>query len=76
MKRASAFMVALALLATPAFAQRAAPTPEELKKRYEAKLGEAFLKANAWHTDFDAAKDEAFDKDKLLFVYFSRSYSP
>ena len=76
MKRASAFMVALTLLATPAFAQRAVPMTEELKKLHEAKLGEAFLKANAWHTDFDAAKDEAFEKEKLVFVYFSRSYSP
>jgi len=76
MKRASAFVVALTLLAAPALAQRAGPTPEELRQSHKAKLGQAFLKANAWHTDFDVAKDEAFEKDKLVFVYFSRSYSP
>ena len=76
MKRASAFVVALMLLATGAFGQRAPVTQEELKKRYQAKLGEAWIKANPWHTDYQAAKDEAFEKDKLLFVYFSRSYSP
>ena len=71
MRRASAFSMALALLALPAFGQT-----EELQKKYEAKLAEPWLKAAAWRTDFDAAKDEAFEKDKLLFVYFSRSYSP
>jgi len=72
MKRASAFAVALALLALPAFGQDV----EELKKRRDAKLGQAWLEANAWHTDFDDAKDEAFDEDKLLLAYFTRSYSP
>ena len=47
-----------------------------MKQSHKAKLGQAFLKANAWLTDFDVAKDEAFEKDKLVFVYFSRSYSP
>ncbi len=71
MRRASAFALAIALLALPAFGQ-----VDEMKKLHQAKLGEAWIKANAWHTDFDAAKDEAFENDKLVFVYFTRSYSP
>jgi len=72
MIRTSAFAVALALLATSAYAQDV----EELKKRRDAKLAEAWLKSAPWITDFDKAKDEAFDQEKLIFAYFTRSYSP
>jgi hypothetical protein len=74
-KRATVFAFALALLAIPAFAQKA-PSLEELTKRRDAKLKEAFLSANPWMTDYDAVQEKAFDEDRLIFAYFTRSYSP
>lgn len=73
--RSTVFAFALALLAASAFAQQP-PTVEELKNRRDAKLKSAFLKAAPWTTDYDAAQEKAFDEDKLIFAYFTRSYSP
>ena len=56
--------------------QRKAPSQEELKAKFEAKLGEAWLKNAAWTLDFDLARQEAQDKKKLIFAYFTRSYAP
>ena len=74
-KRATLFAFALALLALPSFSQQDVSV-EELKKRRDAKMKEAFLKAAPWTTDYDAALEKAFDEDKLIFAYFTRSFAP
>ncbi len=65
----------LAALATPTLAQ-VAKSPEELKKLHEAKLAEPFVQKAPWVTDYDKARDTAKAGNKLIFAYFTRSYSP
>ncbi len=62
-------------LATPAFAQdddRAA----KMQANFDAKMAKPFLKNATWETDFDKATKSAADEGKLIFAYFTRSYSP
>ncbi|MHC5210430.1 MAG: hypothetical protein ACYTG2_06925 [Planctomycetota bacterium] len=55
----------------------ATPRPlDDLQTKYEAKLQLEFVEYGGWVTDFDAAKARAKQEDKVLFVYFSRSYAP
>ena len=49
---------------------------EELKKLYDHKVNEAWYTDGGWIADFAAAKARAKKEDKLLFTYFTRSYSP
>jgi hypothetical protein len=68
------------VLGPAALAQSLPATPktkgsDDLAKKLEEKLASPFLKKAAWNTDFDAAKAEAKKSNKLLFVYFSRSYA-
>ncbi len=66
---------ALALLvALSSVAQ--AKTQEELKQSLEKKLAKPFLKNAAWVQDYDEAKKQAKAQNKLIFAYFTRSYSP
>ncbi len=65
-------LVAALAGAAPASAQDTAA----LKEKYEKKLQLPFLEHGGWLTDFDAAKEKAKAEGKLIFVYFSRSYSP
>jgi hypothetical protein len=67
----------------PVRASKVAPAPaapqganqEELLKRRTAKLGKPVFRSAAWFTDFAAAKKQAKDEDKLLLVYFTRSFA-
>ena len=52
------------------------PDQAELKAKYEAKLTAEYLEFGGWLTDYDAARAKAKAEGKLLFTYFSRSYSP
>ncbi len=59
-------------LAAPAAAQ----DQEGLQAKYEAKLAKEFISHGGWITDYDLARETAKEQGKLLFVYFTRSYSP
>ncbi len=65
----SRMAVALLVLATTAKAQ-------SLEERLEKKMAKPFIKNAAWVTDHDAARKLAGEQGKLLFAYFTRSYSP
>lgn len=54
----------------------AGPSQDELKKKYEDKLSLEFIDYGGWITDYDEARAKAKGEGKVLFVYFSRSYSP
>jgi hypothetical protein len=65
------------LLAAPeATAQRQPPSQDELVARKEAKLKEEWVKNAAWTFDYDEARARAKKEGKLIFAYFTRSYSP
>ena len=49
---------------------------EDLKRSYEHKLSLEFIEYGRWITDYDEARAQAREEDKVLFVYFSRSYAP
>jgi hypothetical protein len=61
-------------LASAAFA--AQDSQEALARKRDQKLQAAFLKKAAWTTDYDKAREEARKSGKLIFAYFTRSYSP
>ena len=71
-------MTAIAVLTglcTALPAQNQPPSQEQLVKLRSEKLAkEVFTKAN-WITDYDKARAEAKKSGKLLFTYFTRSYS-
>ncbi len=48
----------------------------EFKASYEKKLSKDFVAFGGWLTDYDEARARAKREGKLLFTYFSRSYSP
>lgn len=54
----------------------AQPTQAELKEWRSKKLARPVFQNAAWRTDFDAAKAEAKQAHKLMFVYFTRTYAP
>jgi len=63
----------LALLAlTPTFLA----APQSLERKLEAKLKKPFVSYGGWESDYNAARARARKEGKVLFVYFSRSYSP
>ena len=64
-----------ALLFAPVLSA-AGPSQDDMKKKYEDKLALEFVEYGGWITDYDAARAKAKEEDKVLFVYFSRSYSP
>jgi len=66
-----ALLAALAPLATPAAQDQA-----DLRARYEEKLSHDFVGYGGWITDYDEARAKAKAENKVLFVYFSRSYAP
>ena len=49
---------------------------DDLKAKLDAKLAEAWVKKANWITDYDKARAKAKESGKLIFAYFSRSYSP
>ena len=64
------------ILTTALAAQREPPTQEELKTRREKKLASEFLQNGNWITNYDKARTEAKKSKKVIFTYFTRSYSP
>ncbi len=51
-------------------------SPDDLKDKYAEKLTHAFISHGGWVTDYDKARALAKEQGKVLFVYFTRSYSP
>ncbi|MHC5063112.1 MAG: thioredoxin domain-containing protein [Planctomycetota bacterium] len=49
---------------------------ERLIRQREQKLKSHFLKKADWITDYDQARAKAKQEDKMIFVYFTRSYAP
>ena len=66
----------LGILAPCLDAQRQRLSQEDLISRKEQMLGEAFLKNADWILSFAEARKQAKAKGKLIFAYFTRSYSP
>jgi hypothetical protein len=72
-------LAAVACVVAPATAQvptaRPQPTQEQLVALRAAKLAKPVFQKADWLFDYDAARQRAKDEDKLIFVYFTRSYS-
>lgn len=62
--------------AAPAAAQDPAEQQAKFKELYAQKLKKEFIANGGWLTDYDQARKLAKEQGKLLFTYFSRSYSP
>jgi hypothetical protein len=54
--------------------QKQGPTQDQLQELRAKKLAKEVFQNAAWTTDFDAAKKDAKAQDKLILVYFTRSY--
>ena len=79
MSRTASFLlvgVITALLASQASAQMAGPDEDALRERYESKLTESWITSNPWTADYDEAREKAKESGKVIFAYFTRSYSP
>ena len=50
------------------------PTQEDLVKKRDAKLAEAWVKDGGWITDFAKAREEAKGSGKPIFAYFTVTY--
>lgn len=61
--------LALSLWASSARAQ-------SFEERLEEKLSKEFATKTAWVLDLDEATKAAQESNKLIFAYFTRSYSP
>lgn len=62
-------------LAFPGHAQRAAPSQDELIQKRTEKLAKPVFEKADWLLDYDAARARAREQQKLLLVYFTRSYA-
>ncbi len=73
----AALMVA-PLVAPPAHAAATQDADEqaELRAKYDEKVAKEFVSFGGWLVDYDEARAKAAEEGKLLFTYFSRSYSP
>lgn len=69
-------IIAALLLALPGVLRAQEKSQGELIKARDAKLAEEWLKKADWITDYDKAREEAKKSGKLIFAYFTRSYSP
>ncbi|MEM7198829.1 MAG: hypothetical protein AAF628_01085 [Planctomycetota bacterium] len=49
---------------------------ESLRAKLEKKRQSRFVKKATWELDYDRARARAAEEDKLIFAYFTRSYSP
>ena len=67
-------VLALGLLSNAAQAQD--DKQAEFQAKYEKKIEKEFIAYGGWMLDYDAAVARAKEEGKLLFTYFSRSYSP
>lgn len=61
---------ALLAIASPAFADDA------LQAKYDEKIAKAFVAHGGWILDYDEARAKAKKEGKVIFTYFTRSYSP
>ena len=67
----SAFLVVGILSAAPLAAQ-----DDDLVAKYEAKIAESWVAHGGWSEDLTAALARAKRENKVVFAYFTRSYSP
>ena len=67
--------LAAGLLFAPGIAAESTTT-DDLQAKYEKKLAKEFVGYGNWITDYDQALSTAKEQEKVLFVYFSRSYAP
>ncbi len=67
-------VIAGALALTPALPAQT-KSQEDLIAEREKKLAKPLFQEAAWFFDYDEARAEAKKQGKLLFTYFSRSYS-
>lgn len=80
-RKLSALLVLGALWAPAAQAQEAelkdGDKPKtELELKLDKKLATPFTKKVAWFTDLAKAKQAAKRENKVIFIYFTRSYAP
>ena len=69
---------ALCLLAFPPTqnASNQSDKQAQLRANLESKLAKRFVKAGGWELDFDKACRRASEENKLIFVYFTRTFAP
>ena len=72
---AGAAVVGTLFLASGLPAQRSQPSQEDLIKLRAEELDKPVFKKANWLFDYDNAKEKAKKEGKLLFTYFTRSYS-
>lgn len=68
--------ICLAVLLVTGLAQGQEPKQAELIAKFEKKTHAKYIEFGGWTLDYDQAKAKAKAEGKLLFAYFSRSYSP
>ena len=66
-------LLAGSLFLAPAMAQG---DQADYQAKYEKKLEKEFISFGGWITDYDVARERAKAEGKMIFAYFSRSYSP
>ena len=74
MRTARTSVTALALLL--AMAASGAAQDQTFEQKLEKKLKEPFLSNAAWVLDYTEAMKKAKEENKVIFAYFTRSYSP
>jgi hypothetical protein len=57
-------------------AMAASSSAQTMEERLEAKLKEPFAANVPWVLDYAEAMKKAKDEKKVIFAYFTRSYSP
>ena len=67
-------MKSTALLTLPLFCALA--SAQSNQEKFEAKLEKEFVSAVPWVQSLDEATATARESGKLIFAYFTRSYSP
>ena len=64
-------------LAAPLLAQDESDVEQaRLRGELDKKLKQEFVAKGGWVLDYDVARQRAKDENKLLFIYFSRTYAP
>lgn len=72
--RSRAVLAGLLALSAATYAQD--DHQEQMKANLDQKLAKPFAKNVAWELDYDKALEKAKASNKLIFAYFTRSYSP